>query len=254
MKKFFFSLFAALLLSVAAVAGEIDVLKEKRVANFPSGCCVWASLETLGNVHGVEALKGITKYRHDNYSKKQVYIHGTYVQGPTGLVQIQGPHYEVVNEAPGTPERVTAEMTRLKVDYKMQTDASKDLTLLKDAVSKNLGAAVGFKDFPNQGNYHMVALTDLTDEKVVFVDNRDCARYEASRAWFDAHWSGYTIVVYPPRPTVKEGEGDGSPQRKELLPVPKQEKPTVREDVKDEKPQVRETTELPKPEVKEDRK
>lgn len=249
MKRYFFGLLAALLLSFPALAGEIDVPKEKRVANFPSGCCVWASLETLGNVHGIEPLKGITKYRHDNYGQKQVYIHGTYLQTPTGLVQIQGPHYEVRNEAPGTPERVIEEMTRLKVTYKLQYEGNMDLTLLKDAVKNNLGVAVGFKDFPNEGNYHMVAVTDLTDEKVVFVDNRDCARYEASRAWFDKHWKGYAIVVYPPKPTVKENELD-KPQKKELLPVPKVEKPAVKEEVKDEKPVVKEK---PKPVIKEEK-
>lgn len=204
MKNYVLGLFAALLIGVTAWAGEVDIPEDKRVKNQTSGCCVWAACEALGNIHNVKALNGITKYRHDNYGNKPIYYHGSFVDYGNGqLVQIQGPHWGTTNEAPGTPARVKEEFERLKVVYKLQEEGNVDLTLIKDAVKRNLGAAIGVKGYPKDGDYHMVTLTDLTNDKAIFVDPNDLKKYEKPRDWFDKCWKGYTIVIYPASPCVK---------------------------------------------------
>lgn len=212
MRKFFLGLFLALSLATLAFA-EVEIPKDKRVANFESGCCVWCSVENLGNIHGITSLNGIAKYRNDNYGKKKVWVEAAYAYDIFGnLIQIQGPHWREINEAPGTPSRVREEFARLKVKYKMQLHGDTDHAILKEAMDKKLGCAIGVKDYPGEGNYHMITLTEFTDEKVVFVDNNGTLpRVEKSREWFDAHWTGYTIIVYPEvkkpeRPKIKKPE------------------------------------------------
>jgi len=206
MKKFFLSVLFALLVGVAAFA-EVDIPQEQRVHNFPSGCCVWCALEDLANIHGVTQLKGIAKYRHDNYSKVKTWVEGAYAINQWGQwVQIEGPHWSYVNEAPGTPERVLAEFKRLKVKhYWLQRHYNYDTAILKEAVDKDLGCAVGLRDYPKIGDYHMVTLTHLDDNEFIFIENRGkCSRYTASREWFDQHWTGYAILLYPERPATSE--------------------------------------------------
>jgi hypothetical protein len=206
MKKLFLGLLCALLIGVTAFA-EVDIPQDKRVQNFDSGCCVWCACENLANIHGIKQLKGIAKYRHDNYGKKKTWVEGTYMIDPYSgaWIRIEGPHWSYINEAPGTPERVKEEFKRLKVKYKMQTHGNYETDILKEAVDKDLGCAVGLKDYPSEGSYHMVTLTDLTKDKFVFVDNnKKCPRVEKTREWFDQHWTGYTILLYPDLPTTAE--------------------------------------------------
>lgn len=204
MKKFFLSLALSLSLAFFAFA-EIEIPKDKRVANFPSGCCVWCAVESLGNIHGIDALKGLAKCRHDNYSQKKAWVEGAYVYDEFGrLIQIMGPHWRIVNEAPGNPSRVKEEFSRLKINYKMQEPDNFDTAILKESMDKKLGCAIGVKNYPHEGCYHMVTLTELTKDKVVFIDNNgDTPRIEKSRKWFDEHWMGFTIIVYPPEPVAK---------------------------------------------------
>ncbi len=195
LKRFFFGALCALMLCLPAFA-EVDIPKDKRVKNFSSGCCVWCSVENLANVQHVTTLKGIAKYRHENYGEKKIWVEGTYVQGPYGLTQIEGPHWSTTNEAPGTPERVREEMKRLKVKYKLQKHGNYDTTIITEALKDGRGAAVGLRDYPSVGDYHMVTLTELTDKEFIFVENRGgCERYKASREWFNAHWTGYVITL-----------------------------------------------------------
>ncbi len=206
-KKVFVGLLCAVLF-VAGAFAEVTIPQEKRVKNFESGCCVWCALENLGNVHGIHSLSGIAKYRHENYGKKEVWVEGTYMIDQWGnWVQIEGPHWSTYNEAPGTPDRVKEEFTRLKVDYELQHHGDRSMKLIEKCLDKKreLGCAVGLKDYPREGCYHMVTLTDLDDKKFVFIENNyDCPRVEKTREWFDEHWTGYTIAVYPPKASVKE--------------------------------------------------
>ncbi len=200
MRKILMSLLCALLITGAAFA-EVDIPQGQRVKNFTSGCCVWCSLENLANVHGINQLKGIAKYRHENYGQVKVWVEGSYMIDPWGRwVQIEGPHWSTTNEAPGSPERVHYELNRLKVRYRLQEHGDLRTGILREAVKKDLGCAVGLRDYPKQGDYHMVTLTDLDDETFVFVDNiNGCKRCERSREWFNNHWTGYTILLYPNR-------------------------------------------------------
>jgi hypothetical protein len=144
------------------------------------------------------------KVSHDNYASKKIWVEGTYVQNGSRLVRIEGPHWSTTNEAPGSPERVEEEMRRLKfTSYKIQREGNFDTKMIDDAC-KNLGVAVGFRNFPAANDYHMVVVTDLTKDKCVFIDNRDNLRYEATRAWFNTNWTGYAIALYPPKALVVE--------------------------------------------------
>lgn len=190
------SLLAVLFLGTAAAA-ELEVPAKDRVKNLPSGCCVWAAVESLGNVHRIDKLRGITQYRHDTYGAKPVWVEGSYVVVNGLWTRTEGPHWAKTNDAPGNETNVPAELTRLGVRHKLQARGDYDLTLLKAAVRDALGAAVAVRDYPKPGDHHMVALTDLTDDRVVFIDSLDLKKHGASRDWFDRHWMGFTVVVYP---------------------------------------------------------
>lgn len=193
-KRIFLSL-AVVLAGAFALAGEIDIPADKRVKNLPSGCCTWSAIENLGNVHGVGKLGGITKRRHDR-SEEVVAVQTTEFIHPYGWVLVT--RQAKRGDAPGTPARVREELDGLKVRYKLQSDTTKDTAILKEAIDGNLGCAVGLRGWPGPNDYHMVTLTDLTDKRCVFVENRGkCERYVGTREWFDAHWSGFTVVIYP---------------------------------------------------------
>jgi hypothetical protein len=205
MKKLFLGVLFALVFSINAIA-EVEIPEDKRVKNFDSGCCVWCAIEDLGNVHGISELKGLAKYRHEKYGKKKVWVEALYTYDPWGnLVMIQGPHWSHTNEAPGTYDRVCHELDRLKVKYKIQDHWNCDPAILEEAVDKCLGCAVALRDYPAPGNNHMVTLTDINDKNFVFVDNNGkCGRFVRTRQWFNQHWTGFTVIVYPKRPMTAE--------------------------------------------------
>lgn len=198
MNKLFGSLFFILLSGMMGLA-EVDIPQEIRVKNLDSGVCVWCAIENLANVHGIERLKGIAKYRDDNYGKKLVFVQGGLFVDRFGNWFQTGGHWQEINEAPGSIPRVLQEFERLNIkNYKIQNPYDYSQDILKEAVDKNLGCAIALKDYPSLGDRHMVTMTDLTEEKVVFVDNNgNCERIEKSRDWFNNHWDGYTILLYP---------------------------------------------------------
>lgn len=178
---------------------EVDVPQDKRVKNLDSGVCVWSAIENLANIHGIDQLKGIAQYRHDTYKEVLVFVPKSYIVDIYGVWHETGGYWKYVNQAPGTSNRVKEEFTRLNLTkFKIQDHDDKNLDILNEAVNKKLGCAVGLKDYPNPTNYHMVTLTELTKDKFVFIDNNgDCERFEKSREWFDDHWTGFTVLVYP---------------------------------------------------------
>lgn len=201
MRKFIVGM-ALFFLLIASAFAEVEIPEDKRVKNFSSGCCVWCAVENLGNVHNIVELKGLAKYRHDNYGNKTVEVHGYYLDAWGQWMPTR--YLVVANEAPGTYSRVKEEFARLRIKYKIQDHGNLDTKILKEAVDKNLGCAVGLKNYPRPGDYHMVTLTDLNDQKFVFVENNGkCGRYEKTREWFDQHWFGFTILVYPPEKVIK---------------------------------------------------
>jgi RNA polymerase subunit RPABC4/transcription elongation factor Spt4 len=188
-------------LCMSVFAGELDIPKEKRVKNFPSGCCGWCSIENLGNVHGIAALKGLALKRH-NQHESLIEVTTSELIESKGIVQVT--RFVKRGDAPATAKSITKELTDLKVNFKIQSENSKDTKIITESVNAEIGCAIGVRDWPRQGDYHMVTLTDLTDKTCVFVENRDdCARYAATREWFDEHWSGLTVVIYPEKKKIK---------------------------------------------------
>lgn len=193
--------------AIAVMAGELDIPMNKRVKNLPSGCCVWCSIENLGHVHNIKALDGITQRRH-NQHETIIQVQNIEWIEPHGWVQVIRNFKR--GDAPATPTMVRQELTSLNVKFKVQDEYSKDTKILFDSINSNIGCAVAFKDWPGIGDYHMVTLTYLDDKKCVFIENRgECVRYEGTREWFNAHWSGFTVVIYPDI---------------ETLPMPRQKK------------------------------
>lgn len=189
---------ALLFAGLTALAGEITIPEDKRVKNLPSGCCAWASVENLGNVHGVPALKGLTQKRHAR-SEELVEVEVAEWMQPYGWVVVKRTYKR--GDAGATPASMKEQLDALKIRYKLQDDKTRDTAILKEAVAADLGCAVGLRDWPRNGDYHMVTLTDLTDKKCVFVENRGkCERYEGTREWFDLHFSGFAVIIYPPAP------------------------------------------------------
>lgn len=184
-----------LIFTSVVFAGELEIPVSKRVKNLPSGCCGWCSIENLGHVHGIVALDGLAKRRHERH-EELIEVKTSEWSFPFGWTQVS--KFVKREDAPATPARVREELANLKVKFKVQDESSKDMTMLKSAIDASIGCAVGVYDWPDEGDYHMVTLTDLTDKKCVFIENRGkCERYEGTREWFNAHWSGFTVVVYP---------------------------------------------------------
>jgi hypothetical protein len=185
----------AILLCFPVFAGEIKIPTDKRVKNFPSGCCAWCSVENLGNVHGVKELSGLAKKRHERH-EEEIKVETIEYIAPYGWVQ--STRMEKRGDAPASVARMKEQLDELKIAYKLQDASTQDTAILTEAIDNTLGCAVGMRNWPRAGDYHMVTLTDLTDKKCVFVENRgECEVYEGTREWFDAHWSGFTVVIYP---------------------------------------------------------
>ena len=165
-----------LLLFGTVKAEELYIPKELRVKNLLSGCCVWASIETLGNVHNIKRLQGLTKYRDEKFGKL----------------------------APGDEKSIKEELNRLGINYDLQVRGIYDTKLIEYAVEKELGVAIAVKDFPAQNEIHMVTLVNLTKNNVMFYDSRDLNYYEGSRKWFDESWTGLSLVIYPDKIKIQE--------------------------------------------------
>lgn len=188
---------AAFLFLTLFAQAEVDIPEGSRVLNYPSGCCAWCAVENLAHIHHVTQLDGITKKRHER-SQEQIYIAEGNVFFPgQGWMRVGG-YWRARNDAGATPQSMQAQLDELKVRYKLQDEQSHDMKIVLDAVKENRGCAVGLRNWPRPGDYHMVTLTDLDNEKFIFIENRGrCDRYLGTRAWFDQHWSGFTVVIYP---------------------------------------------------------
>lgn len=190
MRKLFCLLF--LLLSCSLVFADFKIEQKDRVKNYPSGCCLWSSIENLGKYHGIDRMSGLAKRRHDRSEELVESIHYIFVNGSF----IRQVVWEKRGDAPGTEDRAHEELRSLKVKYRLQSTGNLDTKILED--NKDLGCAIGIRDFPREGDMHAVTLTHFDDKICRFIDNNgNCDKYEVTREWFDRHWTGLAIVIYP---------------------------------------------------------
>jgi hypothetical protein len=151
-----------LLLPVAAAA-EVRIAASCRVKNRPPGRCGWCAVETLGRHLGLKQLHGIAR------------THAT----RTTLWDLE----QALGEA--------------GVGYRIQRPGWVGTTILSEAVSEGLGAAVGFRElYPGAGG-HIVTLVDFTDEEVRVIDpnDRDGRTRTMSLDRFLYWWDGFALVL-----------------------------------------------------------
>ena len=172
---------AFILLCSPALA--IDLPEECRVAN-RGPLCAWASLETLGNLHGIEQLKGLRDYR---YTKRP-------------------------NEKAFDPV-VKAELERRGVRFAMTPNLSYNRSLLERYADSH-GVMVALR--PNSGwsiYCHAVVINHYDADKAGAVefycsDKRQSGgvkgTWKAPRVWFDRAWQGGSVVVFPDEEAAAE--------------------------------------------------
>jgi hypothetical protein len=174
------SLAIVLMLISATSTVAADIPKDCRVANIPPGYCCWASLETLGKVHGISSLNGLLESR----TKESDTI--TIIQG--GSIRLVEPKNY------GYDHAIRAKLTTLKVKFWMNETGSSDRSLLKYANSH--GCLVGLKAGARGELGHGIVLTHYDDKIIRFYDsNQPDDTWEGSREWFDFWWSGMIVVV-----------------------------------------------------------
>lgn len=176
--KFIYSLITLLALAVSAFAVEIP--KRHRVPNRDPGYCCWASLETLGRLHGVKALHNLVERRtHES---------GVYVLTWHG--------WEYIPNNVGCDFVVREKLEDLGVRFRQQETGYFSRKLLRYATSH--GCTVGMQRgaFEGLDGQHAVTLTHYDDECVEFIDpNHPEQVFRATREWFDYYWMGMVIVI-----------------------------------------------------------
>jgi hypothetical protein len=123
--------------------------------------CVWCSLETLGRMHGVKALYGLTKTH-------------TWPSGPGEVAQV---------------------LRRRDVRFRQTTNAT--LAMVRDACERGLGCLV---DVHNGRHAKVVVGFDEKRRKVWIIDNGgpfSCQIHEWSLDHFRNEFSGWVCVIYP---------------------------------------------------------
>ena len=182
MKKFFVAIF--LLAAFAATSFAVEIPPNCRVANIQPGYCCWASLETLGRLHGISSLEGLV----DSRSKESDVV--VVVPGYGYYPDV----YRVEPKNYGYDHALRAKLSSLKVKFWMKDSGNSDRTLLKYANSH--GCLVGMKAGARGDGAHGIVLTHYDDKIIRFYDtNNPKDTWEGSRAWFDYYWSGMVIVV-----------------------------------------------------------
>lgn len=167
----------ALLIAQVAVAGEIPIPKEHRIANEPPGYCMWCALETIGRTMGVKELHGLKEGRKSE-SDTWVWVDSQWAPIPA---------------AGAVPQTVREKLDRLQVRYRMQFPGDTNTTFLTDSLSGGSAVAVGFASI--QGK-HAVVLVELTDEFAKIVDSQDVNEVKKlKRAKFDELWDGWAVVI-----------------------------------------------------------
>lgn len=160
-----------IVIAVALPAFAIELPDDVRVAN-RGPMCVWASLETLGKLHGVEELNGLRDYRYTKRGSEPAYDHV-----------------------------IKAELDRRGVEYKLTKQYSYDRKLLEQYANSH-GVMVAFKAGSGWSVFcHAVTVISYDAERVEFycsdkrLKNGVPGMWKASRRWFDQAWLGGAVVI-----------------------------------------------------------
>ncbi|HZT79311.1 MAG TPA: hypothetical protein VFA26_03765 [Gemmataceae bacterium] len=158
----FVALVVALLLPCAARA-EVKIAMANRVKNKPPGRCGWCAVETLARHHGLKALYDLTE----------------------------------CSACRCCPSDLEAALAKAGIRYRVQKPGNTDPAILRYAIRKDLGAAVGFRELEPGAGGHIVTLVDFTDEGVKVIDPNDSDRRTRTMTVerFLYWWDGFALVL-----------------------------------------------------------
>lgn len=204
----------ALLLAISPVYAEVSIPQSCRVPNKSVGVCSWCAIEMTGRYNGDKRLYGLVEARVKLNEQNP---------GTNG----------------GTPSRIKDQLKELGVtDYIFQEPSdAKDKTILKNNDWNKQPVVVNVRNYPKEGQYHSILLTDFNDTTVTFIDpNVADKSMVAVMRWFDQHWDGSALIIHPPKPTEtvvvdKKPEPKEQPsvtsKQPETTPVPSSELPPM---------------------------
>lgn len=164
----------AFLLLIPGWLQALDIPKDKLVKNREPGYCFFCCLEGLGNVYGIDDLKGLV----DRREKQKVTEEG-------------------LSTAPGYPWEIHRVLDNTKnALYYYQAPYSNSRALLKYA--KSNGVIIGYRTKDKDGNpaAHAVILVEYDEEHVEFYDTNDLKRYTASLEWMNKFWTGEALIIW----------------------------------------------------------
>jgi len=160
-----FPLLAGLFLSIpiGQIRGEVNIPIDCRVSNLPPGRCGWCALETLGRHQHIQSLVGITE---KNCRQAR----------PEDLIQV---------------------LNQKKIRYRIQYRDQFDTQILRQAIQKNHGAVVGFRELRPGAGGHIVTVVEFGPEEVRVIDPNDSDRRIRiiSRDRFMHWWDGFVLVL-----------------------------------------------------------
>lgn len=160
-----FPVIAALLLWVplGQIRAEVDIPLDCRVSNLPPGRCGWCALETLGRHQHIKSLIGLT-------DRKACQAR------PEDLVQV---------------------LHDRDIHFRIQARDNFDTEILRQAVQKNHGAVVGFRELRPGAGGHIVTLVDFGPDEVRVIDPNDADHRvrTLTRDRFLHWWDGFVLVL-----------------------------------------------------------
>lgn len=161
---------ALLAILPSVVEAEVPIAKSCRVKNRPPGRCGWCAVETLARHHQIAVLYGVVE------------THATQTR-------------------PADLERA---LDDAKVSYRVQARGCFDKDILLEAIRKDLGAVVGFRELRPGGGGHIVTLIDLTADNVRIIDpnDQDQRTRTVSLEQFLNWWDGFALVLLKPEQTA----------------------------------------------------
>jgi ABC-type bacteriocin/lantibiotic exporter with double-glycine peptidase domain len=142
---------------------EVKIDPSCRVKNQPPGRCGWCAVETLARHHKIKILYGITEK----------------------------------NATRTDPDDLEEALTKLGVSYRVQHPGTFTRTILQDAIKRNLGAVIGFRElYPGAGG-HIVTLVDFGPNEVRVIDSNDEDRRTRTMSLerFLFWWDGFALVL-----------------------------------------------------------
>jgi hypothetical protein len=160
-----FPLLAGLLLwvPIGQIRAEVNIPIECRVSNQPPGRCGWCALETLGRHQQIKSLIGLTESNARQARQED-------------LVQV---------------------LNALHIGYRIQYRGEFDTDILRQAVQKNHGAVVGFRELRPGAGGHIVTLVDFGPDEVRVIDPND-SDHRVRTLTLDRFlywWDGFALVL-----------------------------------------------------------